>query len=45
MTLRFGRKDQDFNLGHERFQIPIRCPCGKAEQIVWSSEDWLEMVT
>lgn len=31
VTLRFGRKDQDFNLGHERFHIPIRYPGGKAE--------------
>lgn len=31
VTLKFGRKDQYFNLGHERFQIPIRYPCGKAE--------------
>ena len=41
MTLRFGRKDQDFNCGCASLQILMSYPCGEADWAVRNSEEEL----
>lgn len=41
VTLRFGRKDQDFNFGCARLQILMSYPRGEADWAVRNSEEEL----